>query len=259
MFEDKTVLVAGVGRGLGREVAEVALREGARVVLGARTLEVVERIAKALDPSGERAMAHRLDVTDQQACADFAAAASEQFGPVHALVSLAALDTVFGGIADADWKAWHEMIEINLFGAMYMVAATLPHFADHGGAVVFVGSQTMYDPPPAVLQAGYSASKAAVIGAMRHATIELGRRGIRVNSVSPGWMWGPAVEGYVRSTAQSSGVSEDQVKGEITKNLPLGEMATDGDVAEAIMFLASDRARCITGQSLLVNAGEYMH
>lgn len=257
-LDGKNVLISGVGRGLGREVAEVAMREGARVILGARSTDVVEEIATEIDRSGERAVALRLDVTEPEACARFAAQAAERLGPVDALINLAAMDSVIGGLSGADWDSWHNMFEVNLFGAMYMVEATVPHFAEGGGAIVFVGSQTMYLPPPAVPQTGYAASKAAVIGAMRHLTIELGRRGIRVNSVAPGWMWGPAVEGYVRYRSKKSGLSEEEVKAEITSQLPLPDMASDRDVAEAIVFLASDRAKAITGQSLLVNAGEYM-
>jgi NAD(P)-dependent dehydrogenase (short-subunit alcohol dehydrogenase family) len=258
MLEGKTVLIAGVGKGLGSEIAEVAVREGANVVLGARTVAVLEEEAQKLDPSGERALPCRLDVTDRQSCADFAAAAVAKFGPIDSLVNLAALDTVFGGVEGANWDDWHKMIEVNLFGSLYMVEACLDHFSPDGGSVVFVGSQTMYDPPPAMPQAGYAASKAAIIGAMRHMTIELGRKKIRLNNVAPGWMWGPPVEAYVKWIAKSKSITEEEALGTLTKDFPLGYMATDGDVAEAVIFFASDRARSITGQSLLVNAGEHM-
>lgn len=257
MFAGKTVAIAGAGRGLGREVAEVALREGGRVVLGARSQDVIIELASALDPTGQRVHAQRLDVVDRASCQAFAEA-STAWGPVHALVDVAALDAVFGGVTDADWDVWHQVLEVNFFGAMYLVQAMLPKLAPDGASVVFVGSQTMYMPPAQVPQAGYAASKAAVIGAMRHMAIELGRQRIRVNNVAPGWMWGPAVEGYVSMTAQATGEPEDEVRAGITANLPLGDMATDGDVAETVMFLASDRARGITGQSILVNAGEFM-
>lgn len=87
---------------------------------------------------------------------------------------------------------------------------------------------------------------------------ELGPHRIRVNTVLPGWMWGPPVQAYVRFTADSEGVPEAEVLGRLTERMALPEPATDGDVAEAAAFLASDRARAITGQSLLVNAGELM-
>jgi NAD(P)-dependent dehydrogenase (short-subunit alcohol dehydrogenase family) len=131
---------------------------------------------------------------------------------------VAALDAVFGGVEDADWDLWHQVLEVNFFGAMYLVQTMLPKLAPEGASVVFVGSQTMYMPPAQVPQAGYAASKAAVIGAMRHMAIELGRRRIRVNNVAPGWMWGPAVESYVSMTAQATGDSEDSVRAGITAN-----------------------------------------
>jgi NAD(P)-dependent dehydrogenase (short-subunit alcohol dehydrogenase family) len=258
MLEGKNVLIAGVGKGLGSEIADVAMREGARLVLGARTQAVIEEEAKNLDESGERVLASRLDVTDRQSCAEFVAAAVEKFGPVDVLVNLAALDNVFGGVQGADWDDWHKMFEVNVFGSLYMVEASLPHFSPEGGAIVFVGSQTMYDPPALMPQAGYAASKAAVIGAMRHLTLELGRKRIRLNNVAPGWMWGPPVEAYVKWTAKTKGIPQEEVLAELTKDMALEEMATDGDVAEAVIFLASDRAHGITGQSLLVNAGEHM-
>src|SRR5579862_6690375 len=129
LFEGKTVVVAGVGRGLGREVAEVAYREGAQVVLGARSDDTVEEVAAALDASGRRVLTHRLDVTDRASCAAFMAGANDRFGPLHALVVVAALDTVFGGIENADWDEWHRTMEVNFFGTLYVISAVLPHLA----------------------------------------------------------------------------------------------------------------------------------
>jgi NAD(P)-dependent dehydrogenase (short-subunit alcohol dehydrogenase family) len=259
MLEGKTVLIAGVGKGLGSEVADVAFREGAKVVLGARTESVVEEIADELDPTRERALPIPLDVTDRENCAGFAAAAAERYGQVDVVVCLAALDYVFGGVEGANWDDWHKMMEVNLFGTLYMIEASVPHYPASGGSVVVVGSQSMFDPPPWMPQAGYAASKGAVVGAMRHITHELGRKKIRINNVVPGWMWGPPVEEYVSYRANKKGIPEEEVLAQLTKPMALGEMATDGDVAEAIIFFASERAHGITGQSLLVNAGEHMH
>ena len=258
MLEEKTVLIAGVGKGLGREIAEAAFREGARVVLGARTLTVLEEEANRLDPSSERVLACRLDVTDRQSCADFVAAAAKKFGHVDVLVNLAALDTVFGGVQDAELGRLAQDVRGERLREPVHGRGCRAPLSPSGGAIVFVGSQTMYDPPALMPQAGYAASKAAMIGAMRHLTIELGRKRIRLNNVAPGWMWGPPVEDYVKYRPKKKGISEEEVLADLTKDMPLGEMATDGDVAEAVIFLASDRAHGITGQSLLVNAGEHM-
>lgn len=87
---------------------------------------------------------------------------------------------------------------------------------------------------------------------------ELGPYRIRVNTVLPGWMWGPPVQAFVTFTAHGEGVPEEEVRARLTERMALPDLATDGDVADAAAFLASDRARAITGQSLLVNAGELM-
>jgi NAD(P)-dependent dehydrogenase (short-subunit alcohol dehydrogenase family) len=87
----------------------------------------------------------------------------------------------------------------------------------------------------------------------------LGPAKIRVNTVVPSWMWGPPVEGYVDMMATAQDVSREEIIAGITKNMPLGEIPADGDIAEVVVFFASDRARMVTGQSLLVNAGEFPH
>jgi NAD(P)-dependent dehydrogenase (short-subunit alcohol dehydrogenase family) len=99
-----------------------------------------------------------------------------------------------------------------------------------------------------VRQAAYAASKGALTSsAMYSLAREVGPSRIRVNTVLPGWMYGPPVQAYVRFTAHTEGVSEDEVLGRLTDRMALPELATDGDVAEAVIFLASDRARAITG------------
>ncbi|MEV3966370.1 SDR family oxidoreductase, partial [Nocardia sp. NPDC050193] len=127
------------------------------------------------------------------------------------------------------------------------------------GSVVFIGTQSAVAAPSQVRQAAYAASKGALTSAMYSLAREWGSHGIRVNTVLPGWMWGPPVQAYVQFTAQTEGVSQEEVLGRLTDRMALPRLATDADVADAAVFLASDRARAITGQSLLVNAGELMH
>ena len=125
-----------------------------------------------------------------------------------------------------------------------------------GGSLVLVGSQSMY--APQLPQAGYAASKGALLSAMYYLADELGADGTRVNMVVPSWMWGPPVEAFVKMRAKAEGLSEDAVKADIQSRIPLGEIVPDEDVAEAALFFASDRSRGITGQSLMVNGGEMM-
>jgi NAD(P)-dependent dehydrogenase (short-subunit alcohol dehydrogenase family) len=124
---------------------------------------------------------------------------------------------------------------------------------------VFVSSQTQHHPPVEVLQMAYASSKAAITGAMRHMSQEIGPLGVRVNEVAPGWMWGPPVEGYVKMLADGAGITPEAQLEKMTSHMPLRKMATDGDVAESLVFFASPRSNGITGQTLLINAGEVVH
>jgi NAD(P)-dependent dehydrogenase (short-subunit alcohol dehydrogenase family) len=258
-LEGKTVIIAGVGPGLGRETALVAIREGANVALGARTESTLKAVADEVDPSGARVAYVITDITDEADCQQLVAATVERFGRVDALVNCAALDTLFGGLdSAADFSGWRATFDVNLFGSLQMTRSALGELRRRGGSVVFVSSQTQHHPPPLAIQMAYAASKSALTGAMRHLAHEVGGDGVRVNEIAPGWMWGPPVEGFVNMTADRRGVGPEVVLGELTAHMPLKRMATDGEVAEAIVFFASDRAAAITGQTLLINAGEIM-
>jgi NAD(P)-dependent dehydrogenase (short-subunit alcohol dehydrogenase family) len=256
IVEGKTIVVSGVGYGLGREVAAAALRDGANVVMGARTAANLEKIAGELDPTGDSVAWRPTDITDRDHCGALATHAVERFGRIDGLVNCAALDAIFGGLEDANWDEWRKAVDVNLMGTMQMTQAALPALKERGGSVVLIGTQSVYRCQ--LPQLAYAATKAALSGAVTHLVSELGPHRIRVNVVTPSWMWGPPVEGYVAMTSQARGVEPEAVVGEITAGMPLGEIPSDGDVAEAALFFLSDRARMITGQTLLVNAGEYL-
>ncbi|MEV6163945.1 SDR family oxidoreductase [Streptomyces sp. NPDC052052] len=258
LLAGKTVIVSGVGAGLGHQVAAAVVRDGGNAVLGARTAAKLAASAAAIDPEGRRTAHRATDITDEAQCEVLAALALERFGRIDAVVHVAAWDSYFGGIEDADFAAWQSVIDVNLLGTLRMTRACLPALKKRGGSVVVIGTQSAVAAPSQVQQAAYAASKGALTSAMYSMAREFGPHRIRVNTVLPGWMWGPPVQAYVRFTARTEGVSEDEVLGRLTARMALPDLATDGDVAEAAAFLASDRARAITGQSLLVNAGELM-
>ncbi|MGW0294571.1 SDR family oxidoreductase [Streptomyces tuirus] len=258
LLAGKTVVVSGVGAGLGRQVAAAVVRDGGRVVLGARTEAGLAKTAAEIDPGGELTAYRSTDIRDEAQCEALAGVARERFGGVDAVVHVAALDGHFGGLEDADFESWRSVLDVNLLGTLRMTRACLPSLKEAGGSVVFIGTQSAVAAPSQVRQAAYAASKGALTSAMYSLARELGPYRIRVNTVLPGWMWGPPVRAYVRFAAQSEGVEEAAVLERLTERMALPELATDADVADAAVFLASDRARSITGQSLLVNAGELM-
>ncbi|MFJ3232408.1 SDR family oxidoreductase [Streptomyces sp. NPDC086787] len=259
LLAGRTVVISGVGAGLGHQVAAAVVRDGGNAVLGARTEANLAKSAAEIDPGGARTAYRTADIRDEGQCEALAALARERFGGVDAVVHVAAWDSYFGGIEDADFATWQSVLDVNLLGSLRMTRACLPALKERGGgSVVFIGTQSAVAAPSQVRQAAYAASKGALTSAMYSLARELGPYRIRVNTVLPGWMWGPPVQAYVRFTAQTEAVPEDAVLKRLTDRMALPELATDGDVADAAVFLASDRARAITGQSLLVNAGELM-
>lgn len=259
ILEGRTVVVSGVGPGLGGEVARLAVRDGADVVVAARSADKLTGIATALDPTGEHVLAVPTDITEPEACAALVATAVERFGALHAVAQVAAVDTVLGDLAASTDEDWRRCFETNVLGSMHLVRAAAPALRDAGGgAVVLVGSQSSLRPPTAMPQIAYAASKGALRSAMYHLATELGPDHITVNTVVPTWMWGPPVQLYVDWQSGERGVPPEEVVGEITGNMAIPRIPADEDVAEAVVWLCSDRARMITGQSIMVNAGEVM-
>jgi NAD(P)-dependent dehydrogenase (short-subunit alcohol dehydrogenase family) len=257
LLQGKTVIVSGVGEGLGRECVTSALREGANVVLAARTRETLEATAAAVDPSGERVEAVPTDITDAAACAALVARAKERFGSVDALIQVAAFEYVFGGLHETNLDDWRKAYETNVLGAVTMLRPVAEAMKEAGGgAVVLIGSQSMFK--PSLPQAGYAASKGALLSTMYYLADELGADNIRCNMVVPSWMWGPPVQMYVEGTAKQRGIPVEEALQELVGDFPLGRMTEDGEVADVAMFFASDHAKAITGQHLMVNAGEMM-
>lgn len=255
MLRGKTVLVTGVGVGLGRECAAAALREGANVVAAARRPDELAKVAAELDPSGERVAHHPTDITDPGSCEALVESARARFGAVDALIQVAAFEHAWGGLHDLRLDDWRTAFETNVLGALTVLRPAARAMKEAGGgSVVFIGSQAMFK--PALPQAGYGASKGALLSTVYYLAEELGPDNIRCNMVVPSWMWGPNVELYVTMTARQQGRTEDEVLEEMVAAFPLRRMTEDGEVADVAVFFASDLAKAVTGQSLLVNAGE---
>lgn len=257
MLRGKTVLVTGVGVGLGRECVVSALREGAHVVLAARTQANLDAVVRELDPSGERIAARTTDINDAEACAALVHLATERFGGIDVLIQVAAYEHAWGGLYETDFASWRAAFETNVLGALTILRPVADAMKERGGgAVVLIGSQSMFK--PTLPQAGYAASKGALLSTMYYLAGELGPHNIRCNMVVPSWMWGPPVEMHVKGQAKYKRISREEALQEIVGDFPLRRMAEDGEVADVVMFFASDYAKAVTGQHLLVNAGEMM-
>jgi NAD(P)-dependent dehydrogenase (short-subunit alcohol dehydrogenase family) len=257
LLNGKTVLVTGVGVGLGKECATSALREGANVVLAARRKDELAAAAAELDPDGTRTVHQSTDITDPDSCAALVELAQERFGSIDALIQVAAFEHAWGGLYDLKLDDWRKAFDTNVLGALTVIRPVAKAMkGGGGGSVVVIGSQSMFK--PAMPQAGYAASKSALLTAIYYLADELGPDNIRCNMVIPSWMWGPNVQMYVSGTARQQGRTEEEVLHDLVAEFPLRRMAEDGEVADVAAFFASDHAKAVTGQYLLVNAGELL-
>jgi len=257
MLEGKVVIVSGAGPGLGGQLALAAARNGAQVAFCARSQRSLDAAAQWLgtlpDANG---FAMTVDIADPASCVSFIEATIARFGRIDAVINNAFHPLAPATVQDADFAQWRAALDTNLFGSLQMTRCAVPALKQSAGAVVMINS--MNTRQHIGLRAGVAASKGALLVATQYLARELGPFGIRVNTALMGWMWGPALRSHFEQLAAAGGVSAGDLRAEIERDLALGAMPTDADCAEAAIFLASDRARAITGACLDVNAGAFL-
>ena len=250
-------IVSGIGPGLGRAIALALAREGADVVLAARTAPALEDVAAEVRAAGRRALAVPTDVTRPEQCRQLAEAAHDAFGRIDVLVNNAFRSGPYEPVEQASLEDWRKVFDVNLFGTLALCQAVIPFMKARGGSIVMINSMSMRVIEPRF--GGYAASKGALLTAAQTMAKELGASGIRVNSVVPGYIWGPALERYFADLARQRGTTPEAVYAEVASRTAFGRIPTSEDVAAAVVFFASDLARAVTGQALDVNAGHYFH
>lgn len=258
LLRDRVVIVSGIGPGMGRDVALACAREGADVVLAARRAAPLEELAAEIRAGGRRALAVPTDIARAEDSRRLVDAAVAELGRVDVLVNNAFKGGVEPLFADADLAAWRAVFEVNVFGALALTqAAIAPMRRQGGGSIVFINSMSMRVIEPRF--AGYASSKGALMTAAQSLARELGPEKIRVNSVVPGYIWGAALEGYFKSLAAQQGITPEAVYDAIAARTALRHIPTSAEIADAVVFFASDLSRAITGQALDVNGGHHFH
>jgi NAD(P)-dependent dehydrogenase (short-subunit alcohol dehydrogenase family) len=258
LLRDKVAVVSGIGPGLGRELAAVLARHGADLVLAARSEGALAALARELAPTGRRIEVVPTDVTRAEDCARLAHRAREAFGRVDVLVNNAFHPGAHLPIEQDDLESFRAPFEVNVLGGLRLTKALLPLLrASDAGSVVMINSMIIRQPLPTM--AGYASSKAALLVATQTLAREIGSSGVRVNSVVPGYIWGPALEGYFAAQAKARGVDPRVVYEEVAREIALGRIPTSAEVAEAVVFFASDLSRAVSGASLDVNGGHVFH
>jgi NAD(P)-dependent dehydrogenase (short-subunit alcohol dehydrogenase family) len=256
ILKDKSVIVSGVGPGMGRKLALLVAKEGAKVTIGARNEKFLAELSAEIKAAGGTVTSHKTDVANVADCQGLVAAAVKAFGTVDGLVNAAYQTGGFAPFESSDLTSWSQAFDVTCMGALRMVQAALPHLKKKGGSVVNIGSQVTRKPMP--YQGGYMLGKAGLQAATRQLASELGQYNIRVNSTVIGWMWGAPVEGFMTEDSKRTGVPVKAMVDEVVKNIPLGRMPPDEECARAVVFFLSDYASVVTGASLDVNGGEYL-
>lgn len=249
-FASRTAVVSGGGRGIGRAVVDGLLREGARVVV--LDLEPSPAEAPFAPEDSERLRLERVDMADATAVDAAVARAEEAWGAIDYGVSVAGV-LAMGPVVDTPDEAWQRTFDVNATGVFNLLRALARRMAPRRrGSLVTVGSNAAGVPRQGM--AAYAASKAAAAMFTRCLGLELAPLGIRCNIVAPGSTRTPMQEAM-----WTTGTGEQQViRGSLESfrtGIPLGRIAEPADVAEAVLFLLSDRARHITMADIYVDGG----
>lgn len=248
-LQKKTALVTGAGSGIGRAIAELFAREGAAVVVadidesGGRA--TVELIAKA----GGRAEFARCDVSKEAECKAAVELAATKFGGLNVVVNNAAA-FIYGTVEGTTYEQWHKVWDVNVVGQAQIVKCALPELRKAGGgSVVNIASQSSF-----IAQANYvpyNSSKAGILQLTRCLAMDLAVDKVRVNAVSPGTIKTPAVDHCIRTL----GMTLEEGYQRFGNDAVLKRLGEPIEIANAVLFLASDEASYITGANLVVDGG----
>jgi 3-oxoacyl-[acyl-carrier protein] reductase len=245
-LKDRVAIVTGAGQGIGRALALGLAREGAKVVVAEINEKNALAVQREIQATGGTAFASPTDVSNEASVQAMVADSLRQFGSVDILINNAGIFPV-SSVEDMQEEEWDRVIGTNLIGAFLCSRALAGIFLQQGsGRIISITSGRAFQ--GAKNAAHYASSKAGIIGFSKSLALELGPRQITVNVICPG----------ITDTAQPRGhQSEEQIYAQAQK-IPLGRIGQPDDLLGAAVFLASDAAAFITGQTVIVNGGSIM-
>jgi NAD(P)-dependent dehydrogenase (short-subunit alcohol dehydrogenase family) len=258
LLEGKVAIVSGIGPGMGRDISLAFAREGADVVLAARTKDRLEAVAAEVEALGRRALPIVCDVTDEASCRALADEAASELGRLDIVVNNAFHGGDAKALMDADLADWHQTLEVNLFGSLHMTRAAVPHLEEQGdGRVIMINSMSVQRIERK--WGAYVASKGALASVTKTLATELGPLGIRVNAIHPGYIYGDSVEWYFNHQAEKRGITFQEVYDEVASETCLRYLPHSEEIAGTAVYFASALAKPVTGQMIGVNAGHWFN
>jgi NAD(P)-dependent dehydrogenase (short-subunit alcohol dehydrogenase family) len=250
----RSALVTGGASGIGRIIALRLAAAGAEVAITSRDTDRLAATLDELRAAGATAHGVALDLDDTDAPAHAVGEAIERFGKLDVVVANSGVGGPTAPLWEVDVADFEATFDVNVRGTFLVLKAAAQHMVPRGsGSVVVIGSMT--GKRPLLNRSPYAASKLALVGLVRTFAGEAGPHGVRVNLISPGFVSGPRLDWVVRGQAESRGLSEEEVRAEMTADTPLRRFTAPEDVADTAVHLASDRSAGITGADINVSAG----
>jgi len=260
VLKDKVAIITGGGKGIGRAIALGFAEEGAAVVVSGRTPSVLEDVARMIREKGGQAHTIETDVSDEQQVERMVAQTLSTFGRIDILVNNAGIMGPTANAVDMELADWNETLAINLTGSLLACKHVLRHMIPrNAGAIVNIGSErgrTGDGKSGSPMRTPYSCSKAGMIALTESLSVEVGRYNIRVNCVTPGPVKGERIINVLKAKSNVTGENVDELWNKLVEPFSLRRAAEEEEVAAAAVFLASDKASGITGQTLSVTCGQ---
>jgi NAD(P)-dependent dehydrogenase (short-subunit alcohol dehydrogenase family) len=255
LLKGKVVVLSGVGPGLGRSLGEEAAKMGADLVLVSRTQKRLEKMAEVVRSYGSRALVVPTDITDEDSRKALVEKSLEEFGRVDCLLNNAFGIPPMDPISTLEIEDLRAANETNVFAPLRLSALFADALAATHGSVIMLNSAVQFSSQPEY--SGYKLSKGALAHLAHSLATELGPRGIRVNSVAPSYIYEDVNKGYFDWLASEAGTTHDDVYADKAAPCDLKRLASPEEVARATLFLATDLASAVTGQTLTVDCGEF--
>ena len=255
-LKDRIALVAASSQGIGRATAEAFAAEGCRVAMCARNPQTLQAAGEKIRTQyNAEVFADAFDVTDPAAVSRFIAGVAERFGGVDICVTNAGGPPAKGFLA-ATLDEWRRALEANFLSTVYFAREVIPHMQRKGwGRIITITSITTRQPITDLVLS--NAVRAAVVGLVKSLANEFGKDGILVNNVGPGFTATDRLKELAKARASASGKSGREILDGWAADAPVKRLGEPREIAETIVWLASERASYITGQTVLVDGGMY--
>ena len=248
-LDGKVAIITGASRGIGLAISKRLRQSGARVAMCARSLDVLNQQEQSMGDAS--ALAVRMDIRDPNSVHEGVNRIVDRFGSIHIVVNNAGVSGVTP-ITATDPAPWLDIVQTNLVGSYMVTRASVPHMPDHGRVINISSVLGKFGVPG---YTAYGSAKTGLIGFTRALALELAPRKITVNALCPGWVDTEMAWSGMRDIAAGMGITAEQFYRQAMSHVPLGEMVQPEEVAETVLFLASEAGKNITAQAISICGG----